>query len=56
MDSLTREGGFVFVDYRSGPAAGRYDKALALDLVLFLNGLPQTARREAGLKTKMLLF
>ena len=31
VDSLTREGGFELVDYRHGPAAGRYDKALALD-------------------------
>lgn len=30
VDSLTREGGFELVDYRHGPAAGRYDKALAL--------------------------
>ena len=36
VDSLTREGGFELVDYRHGPAAGRYDKALALDPALVL--------------------
>ena len=38
VDSLTREGGFELVDYRHGPAAGRYDKALALDPALVLAG------------------
>ena len=36
VDSLTREGGFALVDYRSGPTVGRYDKAMALDPALVL--------------------
>ncbi|OGB28321.1 MAG: type I restriction endonuclease subunit R [Burkholderiales bacterium RIFCSPLOWO2_12_FULL_61_40] len=31
VDSLTQQGGYVAVDYRTGAAAGRYDKARALD-------------------------
>jgi len=42
VDSLTREGGFELVDYRHGPAAGRYDKALALDPALVLGFIQTT--------------
>jgi type I restriction enzyme R subunit len=42
VDSLTRQGGFVFVDYRSGPAVGRFDKALALDPSLVLGFIQAT--------------
>lgn len=42
VDSLTREGGFALVDYRHGPAAGRYDKALALDPALVLGFIQAT--------------
>ncbi|MBK7003397.1 MAG: hypothetical protein IPH35_26950 [Rhodoferax sp.] len=36
VDSLTQQGGYVLVDYRTGDAAGRYDKARALDPALVL--------------------
>ena len=42
VDSLTSQGGFEFVDYRTGPAAGRYDKALALDPALVLSFIQAT--------------
>ena len=42
VDSLTREGGFEFVDYRTGPAAGRFDKVLALDPALVLGFIEAT--------------
>ena len=42
MDSLTRADGFALVDYRHGPAAGRYDKALAMDPALVLGFIQAT--------------
>ncbi|MBV5296935.1 MAG: type I restriction endonuclease subunit R [Rhodoferax sp.] len=42
VDSLTSQGGFVFVDYHSGAAAGRYDKARALDPALVLGFIQAT--------------
>ena len=36
VDSLVSQGGYVLVDYAHGPAAGRYDKARALDPALVL--------------------
>ena len=36
VDSLVTRGGYVLVDYTHGPAAGRYDKARALDPALVL--------------------
>ncbi|MBK9443151.1 MAG: type I restriction endonuclease subunit R [Comamonadaceae bacterium] len=42
VDSLTSRGGFVFVDYHTGAAAGRYDKARALDPALVLGFIQAT--------------
>ena len=42
VDSLTSDGGFVFVDYHSGAAAGRYDKTRALDPALVLGFIQAT--------------
>ncbi|MBP9149893.1 MAG: type I restriction endonuclease subunit R [Rhodoferax sp.] len=42
VDSLTCQGGFVFVDYHTGAAAGRYDKSRALDPALVLNFIQTT--------------
>ena len=39
---LTTQGGYVFVDYAKGAAAGRYDKARALDPVLLLGFIEAT--------------
>lgn len=43
VDHLVTQGGYVFVDYNHGAAAGRYDKALALDPALVL-GFIQAAQ------------
>ena len=62
VDSLTSQGGFVFVDYRSGLAAGRYDKALAMDPALVLGFIQATqpkiwqslqAVSDSGRRSKM---
>ena len=45
VDALTTQGGYVFVDYRDGAAAGRYDKARALDPVLVLGFIQATQAR-----------
>ena len=42
VDHLTSQGGYVFVDYRSGPAKDRYDKARALDPALVLQFIQAT--------------
>lgn len=42
VDALTTQGGYVFVDYREGVAAGRYDKARALDPSLVLGFIQAT--------------
>ena len=36
VDNLISQGGYVLVDYTHCPAAGRYDKARALDPALVL--------------------
>ena len=45
VDHLTTQGGYVFVDYAKGAAAGRYDKARALDPVLVLGFIQATQAR-----------
>ena len=42
VDSLTQQGGYVAVDYRSGTAAGRFDKVRALDPMLVLGFIQAT--------------
>lgn len=42
VDSLARNGGYVFVDYHKGEAAGRYDKARAMDPALVLGFIQAT--------------
>ena len=42
VDHLTSQGGYVFVDYRSGPAKDRFDKARALDPALVLGFIQTT--------------
>src|SRR5947209_10713286 len=42
VDHLTTQGGYVFVDYRSGPAKDRYDRARALDPALVLDFIQTT--------------
>lgn len=42
---LTTQGGYVFVDYAKGAAAGRYDKARALDPALLLGFVQATQPR-----------
>ena len=42
VDSLTQQGGFVWVDYRHGVAAGRFDKVRALDPALVLGFIQAT--------------
>lgn len=43
VDHLTKQGGYVFVDYRDkGNAPGRYDKARALDPVLLMTFIQTT--------------
>jgi type I restriction enzyme, R subunit len=43
VDSLTKQGGYVFVDYSKGAAAaGRYDKTRALDPALVLGFIQAT--------------
>ncbi|HTQ53177.1 MAG TPA: type I restriction endonuclease [Bryobacteraceae bacterium] len=42
VDHLTTQGGYVFVDYRSGPAKDRYDKMRALDPTLVLGFIRTT--------------
>jgi len=45
VDHLTTQGGYVFVDYREGPAKDRYDKARALDPVLVLGFIQSTQEK-----------
>ena len=45
IDCLTTDGGYVFVDYRSGLAKDRYDKALALDPALVLDFIEATQEK-----------
>ncbi|MES1998994.1 MAG: type I restriction endonuclease [Pseudomonadota bacterium] len=42
VDHLCTQGGYVFVDYNHGEAAGRYDKARALDPSLVLGFIQAT--------------
>ena len=42
VDELTTAGGWVQIDYNQGAAAGRYDRALALDPVLVLGFIEAT--------------
>ena len=42
VDSLVTQGGYVLVDYAHGSAAGRYDKARALDPALVLGFIKAT--------------
>ena len=42
IDHLTKQGGYVFVDYREGPAKDRYDRARALDPALVLDYIQNT--------------
>ena len=42
VDELTIAGGWTFVDYNQGAAAGRYDRALALDPALVLGFIEAT--------------
>ena len=42
VDHLITQGGYVFVDYTKGAAAGRYDKARALDPALVLGFIQAT--------------
>lgn len=42
VDELTSRGGFTFIDYNKGEAAGRYDKKRALDPELVLSFLQAT--------------
>ncbi len=42
VDELTAQGGFVQVDYNKGEAAGRFDKARALDPALVLGFIQST--------------
>lgn len=45
VNHLTTQGGYVFVDYREGPAKDRYDKTRALDPVLVLDFIQATQPR-----------
>lgn len=45
VDHLTTQGGYVFVDYNHGAAAGRYDRALALDPALLLDFIQATQEK-----------
>lgn len=42
VDHLCTQGGYVFVDYNKGEAAGRYDKARAFDPALVLSFIQST--------------
>jgi type I restriction enzyme R subunit len=42
VDHLRTQGGYVFVDYSKGAAAGRFDKARALDPALVLGFIQAT--------------
>src|ERR1035438_8896551 len=42
LDHLTKQGGYVVVDYREGPAKDRYDRARALDPALVLDYIQNT--------------
>jgi type I restriction enzyme R subunit len=42
---LTNNGGFIFINYNKGPAAGQYDKARALDPVQVLSFIQITQDR-----------
>lgn len=45
VDHLTTQGGYVLVDYSQGAAAGRFDKARALDPALVLGFIRATQAR-----------
>ena len=45
VDSLSKDGGYVSVNYREGEAKGRYDKARALDPVLVLEFIQKTQEK-----------
>jgi type I restriction enzyme R subunit len=45
VDELTSRGGYIFVDYHKGEAAGRYDKQRALDPALVLGFLQSTQEK-----------
>ncbi|HEX5337820.1 MAG TPA: type I restriction endonuclease [Gallionella sp.] len=45
VDHLTTQGGYVLVDYNHGAAAGRYDRARALDPALLLSFIQSTQAR-----------
>ena len=42
IDHLTTQGGYIFVDYHSGPAKDRYDKERAFDPALVLSFIQTT--------------
>src|SRR5258705_10563039 len=45
IDHLTTQGGYVFVDYREGPAKDRYDPVRAVDPALALGFIQSTQPR-----------
>jgi len=45
VDHLSAQGGYVFVDYNKGEAAGRYDKVRALDPALVLGFIQVTQEK-----------
>jgi len=45
VEHLTTQGGYVLVDYTKGAAAGRYDKARALDPALLLGFIQATQKK-----------
>ena len=45
VDSLSKDGGYVSVNYREGEAKGLYDKARALDPVLVLEFIQKTQEK-----------
>lgn len=45
VDELTTHGGYLFVDYNKGEAAGRYDKQRALDPKLVLDFIRETQEK-----------
>ena len=46
VDHLVTQGGYVFVDYNHGEAAGRYDRARALDPALVLGFIRATQAKQ----------
>lgn len=46
VEHLTAQGGYVLVDYAKGGAAGRYDKARALDPALLLGFIQATQKKS----------